>query len=304
MIDISRKISTLRIATAESVLTCSPSTVELIRTGGVPKGDPLSAAKLAAVQAAKNTSQIIPYCHPLPIEAVDVVFDVSDTEIRTQVTVKAVHKTGVEMEALTAATVAALMFYDMMKFTDDVMEIVGTRLLSKTGGKNDFRPVFVPPLRGAIVTVSDEIVAGKKDKTVSENVRARLEGFGVEILFENVVARQAAAVNKELARLTEADPVDLIFTVGGTGFGVSDVVPEVTLALIEREAPGIAEALRVYGTARSPFGMLSRGVSGVRGHTLIVNLSGTPRASEEQLDALLPGIFNAVKRLRDDNAGR
>ena len=138
MRDISRKITTLRTAVAQSTLRVSPSTITLIKENNIPKGNPLEVAKVAAIQAAKNTSQIIPYRHPLPIDFVGVEFDVGKSEIQARVEVKAIYKTGVEMEALTGASVAALTLYDMMKMLDDDMEILGVTLLSKKGGKSDF----------------------------------------------------------------------------------------------------------------------------------------------------------------------
>jgi cyclic pyranopterin monophosphate synthase len=138
MWDVSDKSPTVRIAVATATLRAGSETIRAIREGTVPKGDPLPVAKVAAVMAAKNTPQIIPYCHPLPVESVKVSFEVRDEEIETRVEVKTSAKTGVEMEALAAATVAALTLYDMLKQLDMGMTIEGVQLLSKTGGKSDF----------------------------------------------------------------------------------------------------------------------------------------------------------------------
>ncbi len=115
-----------------------PKTIRAIKDGKVPKGDPLPVAKVAAIQAAKNTSQIIPYCHPLALEHVEVVFNIKPTSITLTVDVSAHYKTGVEMEALTAASVGVLTLYDMLKGIDPAMEISDHRLLKKTGGKSDY----------------------------------------------------------------------------------------------------------------------------------------------------------------------
>src|ERR1700726_1870604 len=115
MRDVSHKPFTLRTATARAIVKMSPSTVEIIRANKVPKGDPIPVARVAAIQAAKNTSQIIPYCHPLPVEHLGVEFEIGDDFIRVTTKVVAHYKTGVEMEALTAAAVAALSIYDMAK---------------------------------------------------------------------------------------------------------------------------------------------------------------------------------------------
>ena len=115
----------------------SAETLQLLAQDKLPKGDPRPVAKVAAIQAAKNTSQIIPYCHPLPIEFADCKFTVGSDRIEIVTEVKSNYKTGVEMEALTAASVAALTIYDMLKIVDVSLEIESVRLLSKTGGKSD-----------------------------------------------------------------------------------------------------------------------------------------------------------------------
>ena len=115
----------------------------------LPKGSPLAVAKVAAIQAAKNTSTIIPYCHPIPVEFVGVEFHLDEDSIEIECTVRAVYKTGVEMEALTAASVAALTIYDMAKMVDDLMQIESVTLISKKGGKSDFAPDLINRKPGA-----------------------------------------------------------------------------------------------------------------------------------------------------------
>lgn len=139
MKDISDKNVTNRKAIAQAVLHMKPDTVTQLREGRLPKGDPLPVAKVAAIQAAKNTSQIIPYCHPLQLEHVRVNFDVADDRITATVEVGAHYKTGVEMEALTAASAAVLTIYDMTKGVDPDMRITDHYLLEKTGGKSDYK---------------------------------------------------------------------------------------------------------------------------------------------------------------------
>jgi cyclic pyranopterin phosphate synthase len=138
MRDISEKTITQRTATAKAVVRASESTITMVRDNKIPKGDPLPVAKIAAVYAAKNTGQMIPYCHPLPIDFADCTFSVGKDRIEITTEVKATYKTGVEMEALTAASVAALTVYDMLKMVDSGIEIESITLLKKTGGKSDF----------------------------------------------------------------------------------------------------------------------------------------------------------------------
>lgn len=139
MKDITDKAVTKRRAVAQAVLHAKLETIEQLKNGTLPKGDPLPVAKVAAIQAAKNTSQIIPYCHPLQLEHVGVEFDVQADHIIATVDVTAFYKTGVEMEALTAVSAAVLTIYDMTKGVDPAMRITDHYLISKTGGKSDYQ---------------------------------------------------------------------------------------------------------------------------------------------------------------------
>lgn len=141
MVDVSDKDVTKREAVAYSRIVMEPETLARIREGRVAKGDVLAVAQVAGVMAAKKTWEIIPMCHPLPLTGIDIRFSFADEQtLEIEATVKTTGKTGVEMEALTAASVAALTVYDMCKAMDKAMSIESTSLLSKTGGKSgDFK---------------------------------------------------------------------------------------------------------------------------------------------------------------------
>jgi cyclic pyranopterin phosphate synthase len=294
VLDISRKTETLRIATARATVQMAAGTVAHIRNGTVPKGDPLAVARLAAIQAAKNTPQLIPYCHPVPLDFVGVEFELGEDRVAITVTAKAVAKTGVEMEALTGAAAAALTVYDMLKMLDDSLLIGEVALVSKKGGKSDFRDAFGRPLRAAVVVVSDSIAAGKKEDRSGRIMAERLEAEGVEVADHRVIPDDAALIQETVQRYCDEAKLDLVLTTGGTGLGPRDTTPEALTGIIEREAPGIAEAMRAYGQRRTPRAMLSRGRAGVRGKTLIVALPGSRGGVTESLDALLPGLFHAL----------
>jgi cyclic pyranopterin monophosphate synthase len=298
MRDISNKINTLRTATAEAILKVSPSTIDLIKEGKLPKGDPLSVAKVAAIQSAKNTSQIIPYCHPLPVDFVSVEFDLLSDQIRITTTVKAIYKTGVEMEALTAASVAALTVYDMAKMVDEQMEIAGIKLLEKTGGKSDFQEKIARGLKAAVVVMSDTVAAGKKSDASGRLIVERLKQESVEVSDYQIVPDDAQRIAELLKSYADEKGMDLVITTGGTGLSARDVTPEALDGLFDREVPGVAEAMRSYGQARTPYSMLSRSRAGVRKNTLIVCLPGSSNGVKESLDALLPALFHAFKMMR------
>ncbi|NLB52528.1 MAG: cyclic pyranopterin monophosphate synthase MoaC [Syntrophomonadaceae bacterium] len=138
MVDVSGKEDTERAATAQAIIQMQPATLELIKTGGVKKGNVLSAAQVAGIMAAKKTSELVPMCHPLMITSADInfMFDDDNSRINITATVKTTGKTGVEMEAITAASVAAITIYDMTKAVDRWMVIREIMLLEKEGGKS------------------------------------------------------------------------------------------------------------------------------------------------------------------------
>ena len=142
MVDVSSKAETLRIATAKGRIKVSPPVYAAIESGTAQKGDVLGVARLAGIMAAKKTSDLIPLCHPLPLTGVDIAFTLTETALRITASVRCTGRTGVEMEALTAVSAAALTVYDMCKALQKDMEITGIRLLEKTGGKSgDFRRI-------------------------------------------------------------------------------------------------------------------------------------------------------------------
>ena len=137
MVDVGDKSFTKRTARAQAVVTMQPETLELIASGSIKKGDVFSCARIAGIMAAKRTWELIPMCHPLPLEKITVDIDpISDTQVKIVAQVSCTYKTGVEMEALTAANVAALTIYDMCKAVDRGMEISDCYLLFKDGGKS------------------------------------------------------------------------------------------------------------------------------------------------------------------------
>jgi cyclic pyranopterin phosphate synthase len=136
MVDVTAKSVTKRTAVAAGALLTTPDVVALISSGGLPKGDALATARVAGIQAAKRTSDLIPLCHQLALTGVDVEFEIAQSAVEITATVRSTDRTGVEMEALTAVSVAALTIYDMIKAVDNAARIDNIRLLRKDGGKS------------------------------------------------------------------------------------------------------------------------------------------------------------------------
>ncbi|HZV12879.1 MAG TPA: molybdenum cofactor synthesis domain-containing protein, partial [Candidatus Kapabacteria bacterium] len=204
----------------------------------------------------------------------------------------------VEMEALTAASVAALTIYDMLKFADETMEIAGVKLIRKKGGKSDFKDVFAVPLRAAVLVMSDTVASGKKEDVSGKIIVDRLKSEGVEVVDYGVIPDEEEDIRNLLLHYSDELKLDLVLTTGGTGLGPRDRTPEAMKKVIERTIPGITETLRAYGQDRMPYSMLSRGIAGVRGNTIIVNLPGSKGGVEDSLNAGLKSILHAFKMMQ------
>jgi cyclic pyranopterin monophosphate synthase len=301
MRDISHKYPTLRTATARATLRLQAATVQMWRDGKLPKGDPLPVARVAAIQAAKNTSQLIPYCHPLPLDFVGVEFTVADDRIEVEVVAKAIYKTGVEMEALTGASVAALTLYDMMKIVDSTMEIAGIRLVQKTGGKSDYANSFPTPPRAAVLVMSDSIAAGQKQDTSGLAIVERLKAEGILVEDYRIIPDDRERIEACLREYADRASLDLVITSGGTGFSPRDQTPEAMHTIVDRDIPGLPEALRAFGQQRMPYAMLSRGRAGLRGRTLLINLPGSRPGVIDALDTLFPAVLHALRMVQGGN---
>lgn len=292
MIDVSPKFNTLRWATAEGTLTASAQVIERVKNTTVPKGDVLQVARAAGIQAAKRTADWIVFCHPLPLDWVGIRFELSETQIKVISEVKAIWKTGVEMEAITAVNGALLNIYDMLKPLDDEITFSDIRLVKKKGGKSQFIDTFDQPLKVAVLVISDSTFAGEREDKSGKIICSFLENQPVSTDFYEILPDKPEMITNRLIELVDTEKVDLIFTTGGTGFGPKDWTPEATIKVIEKEAPGIAEAIRKHGKERTPYAMLSRELAGLRGKSIIVNLPGSSKGAKESMEALFPGILH------------
>ena len=300
MRDVSSKANTLRSARASAQLRSEAATIAAVRSGNVPKADPLGVARVAGIQAAKNVSLLIPYCHQVPLDFVAVDIELRDGAIEIRSEVKAVWKTGVEMEALAAVSAAALTLYDMLKPIDDSMEITSVRLREKKGGKTDFKQMDIANLKAAVVVISDRGSKGETKDISGKLIQEKLESIGFLNVRYQILPDDAGTIESAIRALCDAERIDILLTTGGTGVGPRDVTPDVTLKLIERELPGVSEQLRAYGQERTRYSMLSRGVAGVRGATVIVNLPGSPGGAKDAMDILFPWLLHAVPMMRGE----
>ena len=295
MIDITHKPTTLREAIATALVTVSDSaTIVAVREKRVPKGDVLESARVAALFGVKKTHELIPDCHPLPIEHAEAGFTIGEQEIIVTMRVRTIYRTGVEVEAMHGVSVAALTIYDMLKPIDKGVEISGIRLVEKKGGKSDWKDYFDTPVKAAVLVISDGVASGKKEDKAGVAIMARLTESGVSVAMHAVVADEPEAIAHQV-RAWADQGVNLIITTGGTGLSLRDRTPEAIAPLLDREVPGIMEAARSYGQERMPYAMMSRGVAGMVGRTLVITLPGSTRGAQETMDALFPFVLHVVK---------
>lgn len=297
MIDISSKIETLRTAIAETKVLAKNETLQKALRGETPKGEVLPVARAAAVLAVKKTPDLIPYCHPLAIDSVKVEFETKENEMIIRVEVKAIGRTGVEMEALTGAAIAALNVYDMLKGIDKEVWIGETKLLEKQGGKSDFQERTSKPYLAAVLVSSDTVASGKKSDKSGKLILEKMKKFPVEVLHYEIVPDETRLIQEKISAWCEQG-IQLILTTGGTGLGPRDITVEAVKAILDREIPGIAEAMRVYGQRRTPYAMLSRGIVGLKGNTLIITLPGSSRGVEESIEAIFPNVLHLYPMIK------
>lgn len=301
MVDITHKSDSFRQAVAKAiVLASSQETIDAVVQRKVPKGDVFEFARAAGLFAVKKTSDVIPDCHPLPVEYAAISYEVIGLEVIITVEVRTIYKTGVEVEAMHGAAITALTMYDMLKPIDKHIEIRSIVLESKKGGKSD-RALDGSGLRAAIIVCSDTISAGKGEDKAGEAVRGRLEREGVEVVEKVVIPDDVEGIREKGLGFSKTS--DLIVFVGGTGVSPRDNTPEAIRPLLTREIPGIMETARQYGQQRMPFAMLSRGVAGMIGDALVITLPGSTKGAMETLDAIFPNVlhvFSVNKGQRHD----
>ena len=303
MVEITHKNTTLRTAIAQAIVcVSSQKTIDAIQNDLVPKGNVFEMAKTAGLFAVKKTSDIIPDCHPLPVEYTGVTYEVEGLQIKILIEVKTIYRTGVEVEAMHGVSVIALTMYDMLKPIDKGIEIQNVKLVKKKGGKSDFKDKFRKDIKAAVIVCSDTISAGQKEDKAGKAIIAKLESAHVEIVDYLIIPDEFDRI-QEVTLNHVSQGTDLIIFTGGTGLSKRDVTPDALAPLLDREIPGIAEAIRSYGQERTPYSMLSRSIVGTKEQSVIMALPGSTKGASESMDAVFPALlhlFQIFKGARHD----
>jgi cyclic pyranopterin phosphate synthase len=295
MVDITQKVSSLRTAIAMAVVKVSAqSTIDRIIQKTIPKGDLFEFSRAAGLLAIKKTSDVIPDCHPLPVEYAAIRHTIKGLEIEIEVEVHTIYKTGVEVEAMHGAAITALTMYDMLKPIDKSVEVGTIKLVSKHGGKTSFPSDLARDLRCAVIVCSDTLATGNGEDQSGKKIIEKLKTFDVEVSEYTIISDDFDGIQAKVKSLADENYNLVIFS-GGTGLSPRDNTPDAVLPLLTVPIPGIMEAARNYGQERTPYSMLSRGVAGFINNTLVITLPGSPKGVEQSMNALFPYIFHIFR---------
>ncbi|MDR8394146.1 bifunctional molybdenum cofactor biosynthesis protein MoaC/MoaB [Aliifodinibius sp. S!AR15-10] len=311
MRDISGKTTSLRTAKVLAVVSCSQETLERIQADNLPKGNLLDVARSAGLLASKQTHNLIPHSHSISIDALDISYsyiengecseDVGTVSAEYGIAIivqgKSISRTGIETVLLTAASISALTIYDLLEPLDCGVEIMSTRLLEKDPEKNKLQKVTGQQNKVAVLICSDSVAAGRKKDRTGPIIGRLLEEHNADVIDYKIMPDRPEAIQAQLNEWSSMN-IPFVFTVGGTGIGPKDRVVDAVKAVIERETPGIVEAMELHGLQRTPLAMMSRLTAGVLKGTLIVTLPGSSDGLRQSLEGLLPGVFYAKKMLR------
>jgi cyclic pyranopterin monophosphate synthase len=322
MADVRRKRITARRAVAVGELSAGATAFAQIVERRLPKGDAMVMAEIAGLQGAKNASQLMPLCHPLPLEYIDVRCEpiIERHAIRVYCEVATFARTGVEMEALAGASAALLTLYDLTKPVEPALAIGGVRLLFKEGGKKGlwlhpdgmtdaererYKPRGVSKLdnvSAAVITLSDRASRGEYADASGPLLVERLRNLGADVSDVELHPDEPEPLAARLRELA-GQGVQLVLCTGGTGLGPRDRTPEALAMVADRHVDGIGELFRSESSQYTTMAWLSRAEAVLVDRTLVIALPGSAKAVAQGMEILAPVLAHALSMVAGEAHG-
>ena len=268
MVDVGGKPISQRVAVAAGRVLVNEHTFALIQSGGMKKGDVLTVAQIAGVMGAKRTPDIIPMCHPILMDGINLELSLDE------------HRSSVE--------------YDDHGHPPAFQNRRNPRRL-QTGGR-------IMAYTAAVITISDKGYRGEREDTSGPNLVKILTEKGFDVTYTAIVPDEAEMIQSELLKCADEKKIALVLTTGGTGFSPRDITPEAAMEVIQRLTPGIPEAMRAESMKITPKGCLSRSVAGIRARTLIITLPGSQKASAENILAVIDPVAHGLDMLYSEGS--
>ena len=297
MVDVSSKQKSFRVAKASATISMNNDTISLIQSNELPKGNVFTTAKIAGIQAAKKTSDLIPMCHQLQLSHIEISFVPSDNYIEIISLVKTKEATGVEMEAITSASVAAITIYDMCKAVDKSMKIGEISLLEKKGGNSGYLDSHRPKV--GIITMSDGVAAGERENISGKILLEKFRSAGCEVK-EQISLEDGSRKFEKTVKSWINSGIELIISTGGTGLSPRDLTIPIAERLFDYRLHGVEQALHSNGRETITTACLSRLAAGVIKQTIMICLPGSTGAVKDGASVLIPMIFHAFHMMKGE----
>ncbi len=254
----------------------------------------LEIAKAAGLFALKRTGLSVTNCDKIPIEFTSVNYRISEMSINIDVELRAIYKDTIEFAAMHGAAVTALTIYNRVKPSDERVTITSISGKEVINEMIDFKRIYSTDIKAAVIICSDSIQSGNKRDKAGRVIVETLERHRVRVTDYSIIADDISDIRRKIVYYYDLGN-DIIILSGGTGLSPRDVTPEAIAPLFDRDIPGIMESARSYGQERTPYSMLSRGISGMMGNTLILAIPGSTKGAAETMDVLFPSVLQIFK---------
>ncbi|MHA6247364.1 molybdenum cofactor synthesis domain-containing protein [Pontibacter sp. CAU 1760] len=312
MHDLTHSSTKLHEAHARGILFCGAPTQQSLQAQACTVAGMFGMARAAGFLGAKASPQLLPSTHTPALDGLELTFEWLDAAQhasmfpetvlqRSGIVVtgqaKSIGRAGIDMQILTAVTVAILELYNSLRVQDAQLEIGQVRLLDLPAQRHRKGKYFATPPICAVLSCSDEKAAGRRPDTSGLLARQLLEEAGAHVAHYTLLPDDRRQLQQQIKAWVH-EGVGFIFTTGGTGLGPQHTAVAAVEELLDKRADGIVAAMRSHGQERSPLAMMSQGVAGVIGSTLVVTLPGSSNGVRESLEAILPAVFQARNMVR------